>query len=84
VFLGFAYHDQNLALLKPATQLQRNKKTFGTAYRMSDADVDVVRNQLVTWFEGSGTIVGKGITIENKLTCAQLFDDYAKSLTAAE
>jgi hypothetical protein len=85
VFLGFAYHDQNLALLKPATKLPRNKRIFGTAYRMSDADVNVVRHQLAAWFQSApATAVAKDISIENKLTCAGMFDDYAKSLTSAE
>jgi hypothetical protein len=84
VFLGFAYYDQNMALLAPMEELSR-KHVFGTAYGMSDADVRVVVQQLLQWFR----LDARGarhppdwINIENKLKCAGLFDYYAKSLTA--
>jgi hypothetical protein len=46
VFLGFAYHDQNMALLKPPKVLPNSKRIFGTAFGMSDADVEVVGHEI--------------------------------------
>jgi len=42
VFLGFAYHDQNVKLLKPHDPIAR-KKFYGTAFGMSDSDVKIVK-----------------------------------------
>jgi hypothetical protein len=93
VFLGFAYHKQNMALLQPPYEQDRRqiKQVYGTAFGMSDSDVDEVVNELSSFFpsgerevvgKGIGRVVdsGKNIRIENKLTCTQLFDYYAKSL----
>ena len=94
VFLGFAYHKQNMALLKPPRS-QKTKQIYGTAFQMSDKDVEEVVDELGTFFpdhENNQSIAMVGeismpivdmhdnIRIENKLTCAQLFDHYAKSL----
>jgi hypothetical protein len=91
VFLGFAYHKQNMALLKPPKSL-KTREVYGTAYGMSDSDVGHVAAELRSFFpeyvletsEVAGGVqsamIRKDIRIENKLTCAQLFDYYAKSL----
>ncbi len=83
VFLGFAYHDQNMALLNPPKAFSASKRIFGTAYGMSDSDVEVVGHEIDAWFAGrDARAYRKGmIAIENKLKCADLFDNYAKSLT---
>jgi hypothetical protein len=83
VFLGFAYHDQNMEVLRPPKPMAAAKRLFGTAHGMSDSDVDVVGHQIDAWFEGrNGTAYRSSmIKIENKLKCADLFDHYAKSLT---
>lgn len=85
VFLGFAYHDQNMTILKPAEKMSPvRQRIFGTAYSMSDSDVTVVKHQIADWFDWSGSASSPPgyVNLENKLTCAGLFDDYAKSLTA--
>jgi hypothetical protein len=91
VFLGFAYHKQNMALLKPPKP-QNTRDVYGTAFGMSASDVSQVVSELDSFFsepilvatEAAGGIqagfVHKNIRIENQLTCAQLFDYYAKSL----
>jgi hypothetical protein len=83
IFLGFAYHEQNMALLTPAKAMNASRKIFGTAYGMSDSDAEVVRHQIDAWFtERDPRAYRKGmINLENKLKCAELFDNYAKSLT---
>lgn len=73
-----------MLLLRPPKQLPSSKRLYGTAFGMSDSDVDVISRQIDAWFGGrhaeqyrEGTV-----NIENKLKCASLFDHYAKSLTA--
>jgi hypothetical protein len=85
VFLGFAYHSQNMRLLKPSTAIP-NKRIFGTAYGMSAADTEVVSHQIADFFSPTMTTKTRSttITLENNLTCAGLFDSYSKSLTGGD
>ncbi len=62
---------------------------YGTALGMSDSDVSVVTDQLGEFFPDKDMVttinvpqidMHDNISIENKLTCAQLFDYYAKSI----
>lgn len=62
VFLGFAYHDPNMALLRPAKEFPVSKKIFGTACGMSNSDVEVVGHQIDAWF----TVRDAVIRLENK------------------
>jgi hypothetical protein len=85
VFLGFAYHSQNLLMLKPGAPLPQ-KFVFGTAYGMSNADVEVVSHNIAGFFTPTLNTTQRAnrIKIENKLTCAQLFDNYARSLSGGD
>ena len=85
VFLGFAYHAQNMRVLKPSKPIKR-KDVFGTAYQMSNSDTDVVSHQIADFFQGGmGNPERKQrLRFENKLTAADLFDNYAKSLTGGD
>jgi hypothetical protein len=85
IFLGFAFHSQNLRMLRPKSPL-KPRPIFATAYGMSAADVEVVTNQLTEFFAGtmSKSERDKMIRIDNKLKCAELFDYYAKSLTGGD
>jgi hypothetical protein len=86
VFLGFAYHDQNMKLLEPINKFQGRKPIYGTAFGMSDSDVGVVVNQIEDWISRQGPALfepPKTTLIENKLKCAELFDYYAKSFTTS-
>jgi hypothetical protein len=80
VFLGFAFHNQNLQLLRPSEPLSP-RPIFATASGMSDSDVEVVSHSLGLFLKA-----GKpgAIRLENKLECAGLFDYYAKSLSGGD
>jgi hypothetical protein len=75
-----------MLLLRPSEELS-DKPVFGTAFGMSDADVDVTARQIDSWFGNrhpqavAGAYRKNLIRIENKLKSAELFDHYAKSLT---
>ncbi|WP_426533659.1 hypothetical protein [Bradyrhizobium sp. McL0615] len=50
VFLGFAYHKQNMALLEPGKRTRTTKQVNGTAFGMSDSDVGEVMGELDSFF----------------------------------
>ncbi len=81
IFLGFAFHDQNVALIKPSNSLAR-KEIIATAFGMSANDVDVVRAQLLSFFEGREREImdSSRIAIRSDLKCSDLFDQYTRSL----
>jgi hypothetical protein len=81
VFLGFAFHDQNVALIKPNGPLAR-KDIYATAFGMSSSDVQVIEAQLLNFFDGiEREIMQNGrIVIRNDLKCTDLFDQYTRSL----
>jgi hypothetical protein len=81
VFLAFGYHKQNMQLLWPPEPMD-NKFIFGTAVCMSQPDVDVVSRQIADRFKPhfQPGMRANGIKIENKLSCAELFDYFALSL----
>jgi hypothetical protein len=82
VFLGFAYHDQNMRLLADDRSLDK-KEFIGTAYRMSSSDVSTIKHQIYEWENQrpSGVIPNFAhIDINNILTAAEIFNHYSKSL----
>jgi hypothetical protein len=83
VFLGFAFHAQNMRLLA-SPQGGNARRVFATAYGMSDADTKVVHDEIQSLLRGSrrrGRI--RDVHIENRMTCAELFDAFSKSLPAS-
>lgn len=82
VFLGFAYHSQNMRILKPPKRIGATS-IFGTAYNMSNSDVSIVTQQLLDFLPNNVRVQDRlqMINLENKLTSSALFDNYAKSLS---
>ncbi len=82
IFLGFAYHRQNVRLLQPADKMSA-RPIYGTAYKMSDSDVSIVTRELAGFMDrGVRMQARESMTkLENKLTCTDLFDYYARSLS---
>jgi hypothetical protein len=85
IFLGFAFHEQNMRLVKPKRKV-KEKKVFGTAFGMSASDVDVVHSEINEFFsrEPSAAMIDIPVHIDiiRGLTCSDLFDEFAKSLPA--
>jgi hypothetical protein len=77
VFLGFAYHSQNMQMLRVSTR--SDKVVYGTAFGMSDSDVTEVQSLIDRAFASPGQT-----HIENNLRCSGLFDYYARSLTGGD
>lgn len=88
VFLGFGFHDQNMKLITPPKEVKRKAQAvFATAYKMSDADCEVIRRELLSVSGSPVRTLGGApmdhIYVRNDLTCSQLLLDYSKSLVAS-
>jgi hypothetical protein len=79
VFLGFAFHRQNVELISQATG--GHTEVVATAYMISRSDKDVISRELATAFEFQGLFSDKRITLAD-LTCADFFKEYWRTLTA--
>jgi len=80
VFLGFAYHDQNMALLADQESLTA-KTIFGTAYERSDSDVSAITQQIMGWVSlAYHAPMARNIHIHPALTASKTFDFFSKSL----
>jgi hypothetical protein len=82
VFLGFAYHWQNLRLLWPE-RLQggpSERRFLGTALKISPSDVAIIGND-ISEYSGSSHYVNNYGDLLNDLTCADLFRHYNRTLS---
>lgn len=75
VFLGFAYHSQNMRMLE--TTARNGKVVYGTSFGMSSSDVSQVQASIAR------TLAPSAIGVDG-MKCAALFDNYAKSLTGGD
>jgi len=78
VFLGFSFNPQNLALLYGTSSTREQTKTriYGTAYGLSESDVDEIRLEL----SELGQVVTENIRLRRDLTCSMLFREYSRTL----
>ena len=80
VFLGFAYHQQNLELLKHPDNLGNNKRSvvncYGTTVGISGADLDAIAAEIEEFCNAAM------FRNENRdLTCRELFNTYRRTLS---
>jgi hypothetical protein len=75
VFLGFAYHSQNMKMLRSTGE--NPKVAYGTTFGMSGPDADEVRKSIAL------TLKPLLINLDG-VKCAGLFDTYAKSLSGGD
>lgn len=79
LFLGFAFHKMNLALLKPDVPHGHpaDVRYFGTAAGMSNSDCELIREDLV----GLASARPDRIVLRNDLKCGPFFREYWRSLS---
>lgn len=75
VFLGFAFHRQNLELIKPA-QPTNAKRIFATALGISDSDCEMIEKEILKHWE-----TRPQVDLNNGLTCRGLFGEYWRGLS---
>lgn len=79
VFLGFAYHDQNLALLSQDEEIGE-KSILGTAFRRSENDIRVIQQQMAQWIRPNSRLLDNRNIELRELTASEMFDYYSKTL----
>ncbi|MCW1403276.1 hypothetical protein OKA06_13435 [Novosphingobium sp. MW5] len=78
VFLGFAFHEQNMNLLNAGSYVLKDRRTYATAYKVSPPDCEVIKSQISILF-------GEAPNNRTELCsgkCRDLFSMYWRSLTA--
>jgi hypothetical protein len=81
VFLGFAYHYQNMRLLWPGQATETAGRHFyGTAHRISTSDVRAIVDEIAAYAGINATYV----VLRNDLKCSELFHEYQHSLSMIE
>jgi hypothetical protein len=80
VFLGFAFHEQNMKLLAPKER-SKSSRVFATAFSVSDSDSDAIRSSILDTIQVPSTAIR--VEIRNDLKCAGLFEQYWRSLRAS-
>lgn len=79
VFLGFAFHRQNVELI--AEKMQDHSELVATAYQISNSDKSVIEDELGRAFAHEFSIQDTRIKLAD-MTCAQFFKEYWRTLTA--
>jgi hypothetical protein len=77
VFLGFAFHPQNMELIKPDGPTEV-KRVFATAKGKSHSDCEIVKERIGELF--AKPVSKFRLDLNNNLTCSALFDEYSQSL----
>ena len=76
VFLGCAFHEPNMLMLRPAETL-KPVPVFSTGYGISDDDAETVVGAIGSIFKGSERGM---VRFRNKLTCSGLFDNFSRTI----
>jgi hypothetical protein len=76
VFLGFAFHPQNMELITPEAP-SKVRRVFATAMGFSDHDCAAIKADICDMLGHDQA----DIQLRNDLTCARLFQEYRRSLT---
>ena len=79
VFLGFAFHRQNMNLMRLEQKDISTKRVYATAYGISPPDCAVLKEELQQFFNSK--IEPDKIELRNDLTCHGLMSAYWRSLT---
>ncbi|MER9829183.1 hypothetical protein NKJ51_12450 [Mesorhizobium sp. M0134] len=79
VFLGFAFHRQNLKLLEAETH--GHTEVLATAYGISRNDQGVIQQEVADAFRMSGRLHGNNVDLM-EMKCADFFNSNWRTLTA--
>lgn len=82
VFIGFAFHDANMALLQPHAQTSI-ERVFATALNISESDCNVIGNRigkLCLAEDPEWDWEQDALELHNSLTAAAMFREFGRSL----
>ena len=74
IFLGFAFHDQNIELLAPESR-EGKCHVYGTALGISEPVQEILRRKLQAKFTNHDREI---VTLDSECKCGQLFDKYGE------
>ncbi len=77
IFLGFAFHRQNMALLKTRMQ-HRPLRVFSSSYGVSSSDCEQIREDLLQHFGRPKAHIR--FHMGNQLTCTDVFTEFARGM----
>lgn len=80
VFLGFAFHEQNMEILRPGNEAGISR-VLATGKGLSDSDCNIVRAQ-IEWSYRRANGQAPSTNLRNDLTCSGLFDEFWRTLTS--
>lgn len=80
IFLGFAYHKQNIELLASEWG-GGDQKMIGTAVGISDQDCVVISKDLGSKLQDQSFGASSEVLLDNSVTCQKLFSTYWRSIT---
>lgn len=75
VFLGFAFHDQNMELLYPGSGV-RPKRVFASAYGISKSGCGTLTDKIYKLTGGLGWPSSNDFQVRNDLTCSGIFTEF--------
>lgn len=78
IFLGMAYHKQNLDLLMPEAET-KVRKIYGTSFGISESNKEIHKTELRPFLDSTGKAVDH--VYLNDLKCSNFLDEYSKSIT---
>jgi hypothetical protein len=85
IFLGFAYHRQNLQLLKPPGGIPHHfMRVLGTSLGISGSDLEIIRRELAKLLEyqtADGPLYNENFRSE-AMTCAEFMSANHRTITA--
>jgi hypothetical protein len=79
VFLGFAFHKQNLELLRPGVA-SNAKRIYATALNISNSDCAIIKGEVKELLAQEERQAH--IEINNRIRCNELFTEYWRGLTS--
>jgi len=81
VFLGFAYHRENMKLLRPDGHIFDSSRPpgscFGTAKGISSSDCEIIKREICPSYKRSMT----AMELRSDLDCHRLFAEYRRGLS---
>jgi hypothetical protein len=78
VFLGFAFHEQNMKLMKTFFS-SIAEEVYATTHGISKNDQEIVRAQISKYFFDDDETITRNLL---NCTCSELFDNYWRSISA--
>lgn len=80
VFLGFAFHRQNLRLI--GAPIKDHTEILATAFQISESDKSVIKSELAKTFSFERDLLSAQRIELAYITCSDLFKQYWRTLTA--